>query len=85
MAAVNPQNGALGPKRPYNGFAGYVKVTQLTVPDLKGALFVELHTAFAEPKDWFGGQNVIGSKMPIKAKENVESFRRALRAAVVGQ
>jgi hypothetical protein len=69
----------LGPPLPYAGFGGYVKVTELKVP--AGALFVELHTAFQEPKGWFDGPNVLRSKLPIATRENVRSFRRALRDA----
>jgi hypothetical protein len=73
----------LGPPRPYAGFGGYVRVTELREP--AGALFVELHTAFQEPAEWFDGHNVLRSKLPLVTRENVRTFRRALAREAGGR
>ena len=52
-----------GDPQPYYGFGGYAKTTRLIDPP--GALFVEYHAAFAEPPEWFGGTNLLRSKLPI--------------------
>ena len=70
------QGERVGPPHPYAGLGGYVRVTELRQPS--GALFVELHTAFHEPPEWFEGQNVLRSKLPLVTRENVRTFRRAL-------
>jgi hypothetical protein len=66
----------LGPPQPYTGFAGYVCVTELAEP--AGALFVEMHIAFHEPPEWFGGPNLLRSKLPVVIQENVRGFRRKI-------
>ena len=66
----------LGQPRPYASMGGYATVVEL--PEPAGALLVELHFAFHEPADWFGGLNVLRSKFPILIQENVRSFRRKL-------
>jgi hypothetical protein len=65
-----------GPPQPYAGFGGYVRVTEL--PEPAGALFVEMHFVFHEPKDWFGGPNLLRSKLPVLIQDNVRAFRRKL-------
>ncbi len=47
-AAGNP---VVGPPQPYSGAAFYAKVTRLSEPT--NAIFVEYHSAFYEPADWF--------------------------------
>jgi hypothetical protein len=66
----------LGPPQPYLGLGEYLKITRLASP--KGALFVELHTAYVEPKGWFGGKNLLTSKIPAIAQNQVRAVRRAL-------
>ncbi|HVC95548.1 MAG TPA: hypothetical protein VND64_17770 [Pirellulales bacterium] len=68
---------AAGEVQPYAGAAFYAKVTKLAEP--AGALFVEYHQAFNEPKDWFHGANLLRSKLPIVAQDSVREFRRRLR------
>jgi hypothetical protein len=73
-----------GPKRPgaaepYDGVGYYVKVTRLARP--KGALFVECHLIFTEPRGWFGGANLLRSKLPPAIQSQVRSFRRELKKA----
>jgi hypothetical protein len=62
--------------QPYFGFGGYAKATRLVDPP--GAIFVEYHAAFAEPQDWFGGTNLLRSKLPILAQMIVRQLRRGL-------
>jgi hypothetical protein len=66
----------VGLPKPYAGFGGYVKVTELSKP--AGALLVEMHFAFHEPYGWFSGHNVLGSKLPLAIKDSVQTFRRRL-------
>jgi hypothetical protein len=66
----------LGPPQPYTGLGGYVVVTAL--PEPKDALLVEMHFVFNEPPEWFGGLNLLRSKLPTPIQENVRAFRRRL-------
>jgi hypothetical protein len=65
-----------GSPQPYSGFGGYAKATRLVEP--AGAILVEYHAAFAEPQDWFGGTNLLRSKLPILAQLIVRQLRRAI-------
>ena len=67
----------LGTPQPYFGFGGYAKATRLI--DQPGAIFIEYHAAFAEPQDWFGGTNLLRSKLPILAQMIVRQLRRGLQ------
>jgi hypothetical protein len=75
---VNLKDGVkvLGPAKTYEGFGGYVRMTELKQP--AGALFVEFHLVMNEPKEWFGGRNLIKAKLPLAIQERVRSFRRQL-------
>lgn len=64
----------LGKPQPYTGTAGYIKVTRLAEPP--GALLVEQHMIFAEPKQWFGGANLLRSKLPLLIQNEARAFRR---------
>jgi hypothetical protein len=66
----------LGAPQPYFGFGGYAKATRLIDPP--GAVLVEYHAAFAEPQGWFGGTNLLRSKLPILAQIIVRQLRRGL-------
>jgi hypothetical protein len=66
----------LGAPQPYFGFGGYAKATRLVEP--AGAILIEYHAAFAEPQDWFGGTNLLRSKLPILAQMIVRQLRRGL-------
>jgi hypothetical protein len=66
----------LGPPQSYAGMAGYVLVTKL--PEPTGALLVEMHFLLPEPPAWFGGRNLLRSKLPTVIQDNVRSFRRKL-------
>ncbi len=64
----------VGQPQPYSGAGFYAKVTRLKEPE--GALFVEYHQVFQEPKAWFGGANLLRSKLPLLAQDSVRDFRR---------
>lgn len=64
----------VGDRRPYSGAGFYAKVTRMKEP--AGALFVEYHQVFEEPKAWFGGANLLRSKAPLLAQDSVRDFRR---------
>jgi hypothetical protein len=62
-----------GPKQPYSGAGFYVRITKLAKP--AGAIFVEYHSAFWEPKGWFDGENLLRAKLPTIANHEVKQFR----------
>jgi len=66
----------LGAPHPYQGSGEYLKITRLASP--QGALFVELHAVYVEPEGWFGGTNLLTSKIPAVAQNQVRAVRRAL-------
>lgn len=66
----------LGRAHPYSGFGGYAKATRLVEP--VGAILIEYHAAFAEPQEWFGGTNLLRSKLPILAQIIVRQLRRGM-------
>ena len=65
-------------KHPYLGMGVLMKATP--VVDTPDCLFVEIHLVFFEPTDWFGGKNLMGSKLPIVIQDQVRSLRRGLVA-----
>jgi hypothetical protein len=67
----------LGPPHPYTGAGGYLKVTRLHEPT--GALFLEYHLIYSEPKEWFNGADPLTPKLPAIIQSEVRSFRRELR------
>lgn len=61
----------------YEGGAGYVKVSRFgPVP---GALLVEAHSAFDEPRDWFDGNPILRSKIALVAQDQIRNLRRGLK------
>jgi hypothetical protein len=68
----------LGPPQPYVSAGSYTKITRLAEP--AGALFMEHHQLFAEPEAWFGGKNLMRSKLPLAVQDSVRKLRRQLRA-----
>jgi len=68
-----------GAFQPYSGSASYLKVTPLAEP--AGALFLEYHLVFTEPKGWFSGANLLRSKLPMLIQSEVRKFRRQLSKA----
>ena len=67
---------SLGPPQPYEGAGMYIKLTKLHEP--AGALFVEFHQVFVEPKKWFDAQNMLKSKLPIVIQSELRAFRKDL-------
>ena len=47
----------------------------------EGALFIECHILFAEPKGWFGGTNQLVAKMPLVVQNQVRNTRTELMRA----
>lgn len=68
-----------GPAEPYPGAHGYMKITRLHEP--KGALFIEYHLIYTEPKGWFGGADPLTTKLPAIIQSEVRDFRRELSRA----
>jgi len=71
---------SLGPAQPYSGSGIYTKVTRLKSP--QGALFIETHMFYSEPKAWFNGVNLLGAKLPATIKLSlIREMRRDITAA----
>lgn len=66
--------GVLGPPQPYDGAAMYIKLTRLHEPE--GAVFVEFHQVFVEPKKWFDAPTMLKSKLPLVIQAEARSFRK---------
>jgi hypothetical protein len=66
----------LGPAHPYAGAGGYLKITRLHEP--QGALFVEYHLIYTEPKGWFSGADPLTTKVPAIIQSEVRTFRQEL-------
>jgi len=71
-----------GAARPYLAMASYWKATQLAEP--KGAIFIEYHTVFEQPKGWFGGVDLLRSKLPLAVQTELRTFRRRFQQATQG-
>lgn len=69
----------VGPPQPYSGAGGYLKITRLHEP--KGALFVEYHIIYTEPKGWFNGADPLTTKLPAIIQSEVRTFRQELNRA----
>lgn len=63
----------------YGGGGSYVKISRLEAP--AGALFVEAHFAFAEPRAWFDGAPILRSKLGVVAQDQIRRLRRELADA----
>jgi hypothetical protein len=70
--------GTRGPNQPFAGGASYAKISRLEEPT--GALLVELHAAFNEPRGWFQGQPILRSKFAIAAQDQIRRLRRELES-----
>ncbi len=77
-AAGNP---VIGDAQPYSGAAFYAKVTRLSEP--ANAIFVEYHSAFYEPQDWFGqgNDNLLPAELRKIIPYQVKQFRIKLATA----
>jgi len=68
-----------GPPVLYFSSGAYSRVTKLVKP--AGALLVEYHFVYDEPVGWFGGANLLRSKLPQQADQNVKDFRLDVKTA----
>jgi hypothetical protein len=73
----------VGPAQPYENAAFYGKVTRLAQP--AGAMLFEYHIIFDEPEGWFGGANLLRSKLPLVLQDQIRSFRKRLATASDGK
>lgn len=64
-----------GEPRPYQGVAGYLVVSRLV--SVEGASLIEAEVILHEPVEWFGGSNLLRSKLPLILQESVRRLRRA--------
>ena len=69
----------LGSAKPYSASASYMKATRLKEPS--GAILLEYHTVFNQPAEWFGGRDLIRSKLPMVVQSEIRNFRRKLKGA----
>ena len=65
-----------GPWQPYAGVIAYTKASRLDIRP--GALLVEIHGAFTEPKGWFNGKAILKSKITIVANDKIRDLRREI-------
>lgn len=72
-------NSQLGPPTVYYSTGGYIKATQLKQPAT--AIFVEYHLVYDEPTAWFGGANLLRSKLYGKTETDVHNFRSEVKKA----
>ncbi|CAN5913029.1 hypothetical protein BH23PLA1_BH23PLA1_13310 [soil metagenome] len=65
-----------GDWQPYVGGIGYTKFTRLK--GVEGAVIVEAHFAFVEPRAWFDGAPILRSKFSLIAQDQIRRLRREL-------
>ncbi len=70
------QGTAGGAPRPYAGGISYTKISRLAFQP--GALLVEMHGAFVEPREWFQGAPILRSKFSVIAQDQIRRLRREL-------
>src|SRR5260370_3767249 len=61
----------------YPGGGSYAKISRLT--SVPGALLVEAHFAFFEPRAWFDGAPILRSKFGVVAQDRIRALRRELK------
>lgn len=66
-----------GEGRSYSGAAGYLLVT--AIEGVPNASMVEGLVLLHEPEDWFGGSNLLRSKLPLMIQESARKLRRGLK------
>jgi hypothetical protein len=72
----NQTSAAAGASKPYAGGISLTKISRLALKP--GALLVETHGAFVEPRDWFQGAPILRSKFSVVAQDQIRSLRREL-------
>lgn len=70
------KDGKTGPDQPFAGGLCYAKVSRLKAPE--GALLVEIHSIFSEPRGWFHGEPILRSKFSLIAQDQIRKLRREL-------
>lgn len=83
--AIRNANGQIvgfGNPELYYSTGAYTRISELVEP--AGAQLVEYHLVYDEPQAWFDGANLLRSKLPAQAKDDVRSFRRKLKMAKGG-
>lgn len=68
-----------GDPQPYCRGGFYFHLTEL--PEPAGAVLVEYHQLFEEPHGWFGGANLLRSKLPLFVPVGIQYFREQLKVA----
>jgi hypothetical protein len=71
------RQGDAGTDRVYGGGISYARIGRLKRPE--GALLVEVHAAFIEPRAWFQGAPILRSKFAPIAQDQIRRLRRELR------
>jgi hypothetical protein len=72
-----------GPSAPYEGGGSYAKISALKAHP--GALLVEAHFAFSEPREWFDGAPILRSKIGLVAQDQIRRLRREIARGKPGQ
>jgi hypothetical protein len=65
-----------GEAKPYGGWVSYAKISKLKFKP--GALLVESHVAFLEPRAWFDGAPILRSKTSLIAQDQIRRLRREI-------
>ncbi len=65
-----------GESQPYAGSIGYARINRLK--GVEGAVLVEAHFAFVEPRAWFDGAPILRSKFSLIAQDQIRKLRREL-------
>jgi hypothetical protein len=76
VGAGREAGGAAGALKPYAGGISHTKISRLAFQP--GALLVEMHGAFVEPRDWFDGAPILRSKFSVVAQDQIRRLRREL-------
>lgn len=69
-------DGKPGPDQPYPGGGCYAKISKLE--GTGGALLIEVHCVFNEPRGWFQGEPILRSKFALVAQDQIRRLRREL-------
>lgn len=79
MARAGDGTLRLGPPQPYQVSASYLKATRLIQP--AGASLVEIHILFEQPAGWFGGHDLLRSKLPLAMQTAIRRIRKEVQDA----
>jgi hypothetical protein len=70
---------AAGGGEQYVGLAGYTFAMPLA--GVEGALWIESHLLYYEPEGWFGGRNLLQTKLPLLVQNRIRAARQELAKA----